>query len=160
MNDFIVLSKNKKTNVRVSENSEIIINENKIHYELIQLNNSTFRLLINQKFYDISSVKIDNDRISISVEGYTYELSVRTALQERAAKVIEQKGSLPQNKEVKAPMPGMILKVKKHTGELVNTGDSIIILEAMKMENDIKAPVCGTINAIYVNDGTAVEKGV
>ena len=54
----------------------------------------------------------------------------------------------------------MILKVKKHTGELVNTGDSIIILEAMKMENDIKAPVCGTINAIYVNDGTAVEKGV
>jgi biotin carboxyl carrier protein len=61
--------------------------------------------------------------------------------------------------EVKAPMPGLILKVRKKVGDHVELGESVIILEAMKMENDLKAHASGIIENIYVTEGSAVEKG-
>lgn len=159
MNEFVVTLKNRRNNVVISENSEILINGKPHHYELISLNNSTYRLRIDKKNYDISTVKIDSEKIAVTIEGYTYEALVRTALQEKATEVIEETGSAHHTKEVKAPMPGMILKVKHHAGDKINIGDSIIILEAMKMENDIKSPSTGIIKEIFVKEGTPVEKG-
>lgn len=60
---------------------------------------------------------------------------------------------------VSAPMPGKILAVKKKVGEAVKAGDPILVLEAMKMENDIVAPQDGTIATIEVAVGDAVESG-
>ena len=57
-------------------------------------------------------------------------------------------------------MPGLILKIRKKVGEKVEQGESVIILEAMKMENDLKAPASGIIDNILVSEGSAVEKGV
>ena len=59
--------------------------------------------------------------------------------------------------QVKAPMPGTILAVKKNVGEAVKAGDVIVVLEAMKMENDIVAPCAGTIKQITVQKGSTVE---
>ena len=56
-------------------------------------------------------------------------------------------------------MPGMIIKIKKKAGEKVNSGESILILEAMKMENDIRSPISGIIENIKINEGKTVEKG-
>ncbi len=159
MNEYVVTVKDKRNSITISENSEILINGKAHHYELIQVNNSSYKLLIDQKIYDISIVKINSDKFVVSLEGYTYETLVRTALQERATKVIEQQGSAHHLREIKAPMPGMILKIKKKPGEKINLGESIIILEAMKMENDIKSPVSGVIKDVYISEGTAVEKG-
>jgi len=52
------------------------------------------------------------------------------------------------------------LRVRKKVGEQVELGESVIILEAMKMENDLKSPASGIIENIYVTEGSAVEKGV
>ncbi len=59
--------------------------------------------------------------------------------------------------KVVAPMPGAILAVNKNVGDSVNTGDVIMILEAMKMENEIVAPVSGTIKQLLVQKGSTVE---
>jgi biotin carboxyl carrier protein len=61
--------------------------------------------------------------------------------------------------KVDAPMPGKILAVKKHVGDAVKAGDPILVLEAMKMENDIVAPKDGTVASINVSVGDAVESG-
>ena len=58
-----------------------------------------------------------------------------------------------------APMPGLILDVKKNVGDAVNEGDEIVILEAMKMQNSLTAPISGVINAINVKPGDSVKKG-
>jgi pyruvate carboxylase subunit B len=55
-------------------------------------------------------------------------------------------------------MPGLILKIKKSVGDEVEMGESIILLEAMKMENDIKAGSSGVIKEICVSENSAVEK--
>ena len=60
---------------------------------------------------------------------------------------------------VKAPMPGNILKVNVKAGDTVKQGDVLVVLEAMKMENDIQAAQDGTIAAVHVSQGQTVETG-
>jgi len=55
-------------------------------------------------------------------------------------------------------MPGIILKIKKQSGQQVQRGDSVIILEAMKMENEIKATSSGIITELKISEGQSVEK--
>ena len=61
--------------------------------------------------------------------------------------------------KVNSPMPGKILSVKASVGQSVNKGDVIMVLEAMKMENEIVAPEDGSIASIDVNAGDSVEAG-
>jgi pyruvate carboxylase subunit B len=61
--------------------------------------------------------------------------------------------------EVKAPMPGLVLRVLVEPGQPVAAGAGLAVLEAMKMENQIKAPAAGVVRAVRVAAGTAVEKG-
>ncbi|ETP73912.1 acetyl/propionyl-CoA carboxylase, alpha subunit [Lachnospiraceae bacterium JC7] len=61
--------------------------------------------------------------------------------------------------KVEAPMPGKILAVKKNVGDAVKSGEAILVLEAMKMENEIVAPQDGTVASINVSVGEAVESG-
>ena len=60
---------------------------------------------------------------------------------------------------VNAPMPGKILSVKVGPGQVVKRGDVLMILEAMKMENEIQSPMDGTITAIAVAEGATVDAG-
>ena len=61
--------------------------------------------------------------------------------------------------KVNSPMPGKILSVKASVGKSVSKGDVIMVLEAMKMENEIVAPESGTVASINVNEGDSVEAG-
>ena len=60
---------------------------------------------------------------------------------------------------VKSPMPGNILKINVTVGQKVNEGDTLLVLEAMKMENEIAAPKAGTVAQIIVSKGVVVETG-
>ena len=60
---------------------------------------------------------------------------------------------------VEAPMPGTILKINVQNGQAVKAGDVLLVLEAMKMENEIKAPKDGTITAVAVQKGASVDTG-
>lgn len=59
---------------------------------------------------------------------------------------------------VKAPMPGLISKIKVETGQPIKTGESLLILEAMKMENELKSPIDGVIKHINVELGATIDK--
>ena len=58
-----------------------------------------------------------------------------------------------------APMPGIILSIAVKEGDQVNAGDAILVLEAMKMENEIHAPRSGTVKKIHVSAGSEVRAG-
>ena len=67
--------------------------------------------------------------------------------------------SVAAGEVVKSPMPGNILKINVSLGQKVNEGDALLILEAMKMENEVVAPKSGTIAQIIVSKGAVVETG-
>lgn len=62
--------------------------------------------------------------------------------------------------ELKTQMPGKIIKVMVNEGDPVEKGQTLIILEAMKMENEIKSGMDGTVKTIHVKEGDALEQGI
>jgi pyruvate carboxylase subunit B len=58
-----------------------------------------------------------------------------------------------------APMPGMIVRVNVQEGAAVQAGQGLVVMEAMKMENELRASAAGTVKRVHVSPGTAVEKG-
>lgn len=67
--------------------------------------------------------------------------------------------ALAAGEVVKSPMPGNILKINVTVGQKINEGDALLILEAMKMENEVAAPKSGTVAQIIVSKGAVVETG-
>jgi len=67
-------------------------------------------------------------------------------------------GAAPREKIVKAPMPGLVVKVLVTEGQTVRAGQGVIIVEAMKMENELKAPADGVVARVHVAPGQAVER--
>ena len=160
MNDFVVSVNSFKKNIKVLTNNELTVEDEKFSYELLSVSNHSFILKLNDKVFEFTSEKLNSDLFKVLVNGHQFEVTVRTALQEKAFKLLESSASSHHHHlEVKAPMPGLILKVTKKVGEQVELGDSVIILEAMKMENDLKSPASGIIENIFVTEGSAVEKG-
>lgn len=76
-----------------------------------------------------------------------------------AAASVSAAPALAAGEVVKSPMPGNILKINVTVGQKVNEGETLLVLEAMKMENEIAAPKVGTVAQIVVSKGAVVETG-
>ncbi len=96
------------------------------------------------------TLRLNGQRYVVSIEEPIDQLLHEMGLDLSAAKKIEP---------IKAPMPGMVLKILVSPGQRLAKGDGILILEAMKMENVLKAPADATVKAIRVQERTAVGKG-
>lgn len=76
-----------------------------------------------------------------------------------AAASVSAAPALAAGEVVKSPMPGNILKINVTVGQKVNEGETLLVLEAMKMENEVAAPKSGTVAQIIVSKGAVVETG-
>ncbi len=159
MNEFIVTIKNYKNKVSLNNGNQVTINEKTYDFELVQLINNKFSLRIGDSFFEVTGLHSNSNNFSVLVNGKSFDTLVLSELQEKARKLLEQKSKASFGTEIKAPMPGMLLKIKKNKGEEVQQGESVMILEAMKMENDLRSPVSGKIKDIYIKEGAPVEKG-
>ena len=104
-------------------------------------------------------------KFSITVNGQTYEVEVEeiggapSFAPAPAAKPAAPAAAPAGAEAVKAPMPGNILDVKVAAGQNVKKGDVLVILEAMKMENEIMAPRDGVVASVNVSKGATVSTG-
>jgi len=160
MNDFVISVNSAKFDVQIIDKNELNFADEKINYELIQVEVNSYLLKLNNKVFQLTAEKTDSDSFKVLVDGNYFEITVRTALQEKAYKLLESSATYKtHHSDIKAPMPGLILKIKRNVGDKVEQGESVIILEAMKMENDLKSPSSGIIEKVFVTEGSAVEKG-
>ena len=102
----------------------------------------------------------------VNVNGNTYEITLevidKAEIKTPAPKAEAPKSAAPAPagaQTVAAPMPGTILKVNVSNGQAVKKGDVLMILEAMKMENEIMAPCDATVSSVNVANGASVETG-
>jgi pyruvate carboxylase subunit B len=99
-------------------------------------------------------------RYTLSLAGHRFDAE---ALDDRARAIkamAATAGAAPTGPApLRAPMPGLIVRLHVAVGARVAAGDPLIVMEAMKMENELRAPAAGTVRAIPVTPGTAVEKG-
>jgi len=136
--------------------------------------------------YEVEIQDIEGNIANVTVNGIPFEVEMKQPVKAGKQKVKlsgEQKESAPtatptatatpaattpaaaqpaaaaSGKPVVAPLPGTINEIKVKVGDKVNAGDTVVILEAMKMQNNIEAETSGTITSINVNKGDAVMEG-
>ncbi len=96
---------------------------------------------------------------TLSIDGHRYEVD---ALDERARAIRDLAGAASAAAgpaPLVAPMPGLIVRIHAKPGDQVQAGQGLVVMEAMKMENELRATSTGTVRAVLVTVGTAVEKG-
>lgn len=96
---------------------------------------------------------------TLAIDGFRLDLTVldeRTrAIRAMGGAAVSSKGPAP----LRAPMPGMIVRVNVEVGDAVHTGQGVVVMEAMKMENELRSASSGVVRNILAKPGTAVEKG-
>ena len=104
-------------------------------------------------------VKLSEERRVKSEESNSSSSSSSSATNASSATTTQPAAAAASGKPVVAPLPGTINEIKVKVGDKVNAGDTVVILEAMKMQNNIEAETSGTITSINVNKGDAVMEG-
>ena len=93
------------------------------------------------------------------VDGFRFDVEAlderSRAIRELSSATAAPKGPAP----LVAPMPGMIVRVNVAEGDVIQAGQGLVVMEAMKMENELRAPSAGAVRRVLVAPGTAVEKG-
>ena len=129
--------------------------------DLIKKSPVAFNILRNRCSVNAILVEADiaSKKLTIEIDGENFIVEIKEELD----LMLEQMGfglaTDKQIKEIKAPMPGLVLEIAIFVGQAVKEGDKILILQAMKMENSIVIHANATIKRIAVSTGEAVEKG-
>jgi biotin carboxyl carrier protein len=138
----------------------VLLNGKPINADVVKLGKNKFHVLINYNSFNIELLSKDENAKNqiILVNGQKQTIEIKDKYDD----LLKQLGmdKLMGNKAnlLKAPMPGLVLKVLVTEGQIVKKGDGLIILEAMKMENIIKASADGMVKKIHIEEKNIVEK--
>ena len=129
--------------------------------DLLSTGENTCHILKNNKAYkvEIESVDFKNKTYVFKINGNKYTSTIHDKYDRLVDQLGMKVGVSQKVGDIKAPMPGLVLEVSVEVGMQVMKGDKVLILEAMKMENALKAVGDGIVKAIHITKGTAVEKG-
>ena len=151
---------NKEHTFETSYNGSVELNASIVEWDFVKIDNRNYHIIRNNKSYHAELIIINRKqkKLEIKINGRFYSVEVKDKLDLLLEKLGINGSSRSIVKQVKAPMPGLILSINAVEGEKVKMGDAILALEAMKMENIIKSPCDGVIKKVDVSEGDSVEK--
>lgn len=159
-------------NITINNNSYDVIPQNGEHHEGT-VNGTGYQMHMAQKDatnwivnkdgtehrVEIASLDTDNKLATIRINGRKYDLK----LTDQFDKLLKDLGlegmAVKKISEIKSPMPGLVLDILVQPGDSIKKGDQVLVLEAMKMENIIKAQSDAVVKSVNIEKGVAVEKG-
>lgn len=126
----------------------------------VKLAENSYHVLCQHRSYRVEVLEADyrNKTFTLKINEETIKLSAQDEYDELLKSLGMDSASSSKLSEVKAPMPGMVLDIIVKDGSTVNKGDSLLVLEAMKMENILKSPGEGLVKNIKIKKGDKVEK--
>lgn len=162
MEDLSINISGKDYNVHCEQENfdTIFVNGNPYEVELLKkIHDNIFSFAVNQKLMQVELDFAADGMLNITLDGMVYEVAITDSTRKVLSKYIKAgAGKGAGEGAIKAPMPGMIVKLYVEEGMHVMKDDKVVIVEAMKMENVLKSPVSGTVKSIKVKEGSAVDK--
>lgn len=159
---IILTKKCKALKVKVNDSHEFELKSSDVEkLDLLRRSVSKFHIIEKNKSF---AVKLENSDFNnreyvISVNANNYTIKISNEIDQLIKEMGYTIGSSVKANSIKAPMPGIILSVNVKENQEVKEGETLLILEAMKMENAISAPKSGFIKSIYAKSGETVDKG-
>jgi|SRR5665213_767950 len=140
---------------------DLLINNNPIHADVKKLDEQRWHIINNLQSYNVEVIAFSSSEktAEIKVNNSIYRISAKDQFDLLLDKLGLSSLTAVRISEIKAPMPGMVLNVFVNEGMEIKKGDNLFTLEAMKMENIIKAPADVTVKTVKIKPGDKVEKG-
>lgn len=116
-------------------------------------------LLLGKESWTVACQPLDGRRWALGAAGERFEIDVQDDRSKQIEALTGQGRKVVAGGVVKAPMPGLVIRVEVVRGQAVQLGQGLVVVEAMKMENELRAPSPGVVAQIHVKAGDRVEKG-
>ncbi len=142
-------------NFNLAESGEIFnieFNEKKYNAELIKIDSNLYSMILDGQTCTVA-IKKEGKSIEIFYKGDLFSFEIPSA---RDKSSLENASGVDK---ISAPMPGRVVKVLKKVGDIIKEGDGLIVVEAMKMESELKSSIDGKVSEISVKDGDTVDLG-
>ena len=154
---YVTILNDQKFEIEITTDGKVIVNGNERNVDFLSLADNLYSIIMNDESYEIVVDEVDGEH-QVLMRGQLYNGRV---LDERALLMASRSGGLDDGSgevSIKAPMPGLIVAVPVEEGQEVTKGSTVVILESMKMQNELKAPRDGVIQRISVEEGQSVEQ--
>ena len=140
---------------------QVFVNGELLDLNSVQISDGYFHIILKNKSYRAEVVKVDQATrtFTFKINGRIYPVVLKNKFDLLLEKMGMSSNTASKVNNIKAPMPGLIIDLRVKDGDQVNAGDTLIILEAMKMENSIKSPGQAQVKLVKVKKGESVEKG-
>lgn len=129
-------------------------------WDVALLKGNKYHILYNNQSYVAELLRhdIQTKTFTFGIDGEEFTVSLADKHDQLITKMGLNASNKKKSNNLKAPMPGLVLEILVEQGQQINAGESLVILEAMKMENVLKAEADGVVKSISVNKGQAVDK--
>lgn len=154
---YLVKIKDQEYNLHVTGFLETAENGNRQTIDLVPLDANRFSALIGTKSY-VFEIYQQNGEKFLVYKNHTFPLVVEDERDRLVSHMKQVNRETQTFADIKAPMPGLVSKILVTEGGVVQKGQTILVLEAMKMENDVKSPIAGVVSMIKVTEKQNVEK--
>ncbi len=108
--------------------------------------------------YPVEIVSVRQNNYEVMVNGVSYNFTIETPFSLKRRQILAANRPVSDTEELRAPMPGKIVSVAVEVGQEVNSGDTLLVLEAMKMQNSLTSNTKGIVTAIKIKPGVNVGK--
>ena len=140
------------------EDETLIINKKKQNIEVFEDSDGFTYIKLQNKKYAVEIIEQNQNKYHVLINGVSYFFSVETPISFKRQKFLKKNQPVSKIEQVLAPMPGKILDIMSSENEAIQDGEAILILEAMKMQNEIISHVTGKITKVFVKTGDNVMK--
>ncbi len=117
------------------------------------------QLLVDGRPVELAVGAAGREHWHLTLHGEHWETEVVDERTRHIRSLVKDAGERQKVSVLRAPMPGLVVRVSAAPGQQVAAGASLVVLEAMKMENELRAPAATTVRSVLVEPGQAVEKG-
>lgn len=143
-----------------ADSGQWTVNGSPVSVDVEHLADGSRHLLVDGRSVHVRSEAGEGKSSVVEVNGQRFEVALKDHYDRLLDQLGMARGTDAAQGDLKAPMPGKVLSVEVVPGQSVSKGDALLILEAMKMENVIKAPQDAVVKEVNCKQGEAVEKGV
>jgi biotin carboxyl carrier protein len=152
---------NGKSTFAVNKDTKLTCNDEEVDWSAAKLPTGDYSIIMDGHSYQAQVLRIDRDTktVVLQVNQQQFEVTIEEPIDQLLASMGIKDAMTKKVNDIKAPMPGLVLKVLVTPGQAIHKGDPVLILEAMKMENVFKATSDAIVKEIKVAERTAVEKG-